>query len=130
MLEKVLESPLDCKEVKPVNPNGNQSWMFIGSTDAEAETPTFWPPDAKNWLIWKDPDAGKDWGQEEKGMTEDKMVGWHHLLNGPEFELALGVGDEQGSLVCWGCRVGHAWVTELIVRLWQSVMENLIYQLE
>ena len=85
VLEKTLESPLDCKEMKPVNPKLNQSWIFIRRTDAEAETPLHWPPDAKNWLIWKDPDAGKDCGQEEKGTTEDEMVGWHHWLNGHEF---------------------------------------------
>ena len=85
-LEKTLEGPLDCKEIQPVHPKGNQSWIFIGRTDAEAETPILWPPDAKSWLIWKDPDAGKDWGQEEKGMTEDEMVGWHHRLRGHEFE--------------------------------------------
>jgi len=104
---------LDCKEIKPVNPKGNQSWIFIGRTDAEAETPILWPPDAKNWLIWKEPVGGKDWRQEEKGTTEDKMVGWHHWLSGHEFEQAPGVGDEQGSLVCcspWGCRLGHDWV--------------------
>ena len=86
VLEKALESPLDCKAIQPVNPKRNQSWTSIGRTDAEAETPIVWPPDAKNWLIWKDPDSGKDWGQEEKGMTEDEMVGWHHQLNGHEFE--------------------------------------------
>ena len=86
VLEKTLESPLDCKEIKPVNPKGNHSWIFIGRTDAEAEAPMLWPPDVKNWLIGKDPDAGKDWGQEEKGMTEDGLVGWHHQLNGHEFE--------------------------------------------
>ena len=86
VLEKTLESPLDCKEIKPVNPKGNQFWIFIGRTDAEAETIILWPPDAKNWLIWKDLDAGKDWKQEEKGMTEDKMVWWQHWLNGHEFE--------------------------------------------
>ena len=85
-LEKILESPLDSKEIKPVNSKGNQSWIFIGRTDAEAEAPILWPPDAKSWLTGKDPDAGKDWRQEEKGMTEDKMVGWHHWLNGHEFE--------------------------------------------
>ena len=100
VLEKTLESPLDSKEIQPVHPKGNQSWIFIGRTDAEAETPILWPPDMKNWLIWKDPDAGKDWRWEEKGMTEDEMVGWHHRLNGHEFEQALGVGDEQGSLTC------------------------------
>ena len=82
---KTLESPLDCRD-QPVHPKGNQSWIFIGRTNSEAETPILWPPDEKNWLIWKDPDAGKDWGQEKKGMTEDEMVGWHHWLNGHEFE--------------------------------------------
>ena len=86
VLEKTLESPMDCKEIQPVHPKGDQSWMFIGRTDADAETPILWPPDAKNCLIWKAPDAGKDWRQEEKGMTEDKMVEWHHQLNGHEFE--------------------------------------------
>ena len=86
VLEKTLESPLDSKDIKPVNPKGNQSWIFIGRTDAEAEAPIVWPPDAKSWLIWKDPDAEKDWRQEEKGTTEDEMVGWHHRLNGHEFE--------------------------------------------
>ena len=85
VLEKTLESPLDCKEIQPVHPQGDMPWVFIGRTDVEAETPILWPPDAKSWLIWKDPDAGKDWGQEEKGTTEDEMVGWHHRLNGREF---------------------------------------------
>ena len=103
-------SPLDSKEIQPVNPRGNQSWIFTGWTDAEAETPILWPPDAKHWLIWKDPDAGKDWGQEEKGMTEDEMVGWYHWVDGHEFEQAPWVGDGQGSLVCcspWGCKESH-----------------------
>jgi len=107
VLEKTLESPLDCKEIKPVNPKGNQSWIFIGRTDVEAETPILCPPDATNWLTGKDLDAGKDWRQEEKGTTEDEMTRWHHWLNGHEFEQALGVGDEQGSLACcspWGCK--------------------------
>ena len=86
MLEKTLESPLDSKEIQPVHPKGNQSWIFIGRTDAEAETPILWPPDVKNWLTRKDPDDGKDWKLEEKGTTEDEMVGWHRRLNGPEFE--------------------------------------------
>ena len=86
VLEKTLESALDCKEIQPVHPKGDQSWVFIGRTHVEAETPILWPPDEKSWLIWKDPDAGKDWRQEEKGMTEDEMVGWHHQLNGHEFE--------------------------------------------
>ena len=86
VLEKILERPLDCKEIKPVNPKGNQSWIFIGRTDAEAETPILWPPEVKNWLLGKDPDAGKDWRWEEKGTTEDEMFGWHHWLDGHEFE--------------------------------------------
>ena len=104
VLEKTLESPLDSKEIQPVYPKGNQSWIFIGRTDAEAET-NIWPPYAKNWLTGKDPDAGKDWRQEDKEMTEDEMVRWHHQLDGYEFEQAPGVGDGQGSLVCfnpWG----------------------------
>ena len=104
---ETLESPLDCKEIQPVHPKGDQSWVFIGRTDAEAETPILWPPDVKNWLIGKDPYTGKNWGQEEKGMTEDEMVGWHHWLNGHEFEQAAGVGDGQGSLACcspWSCK--------------------------
>ena len=86
MLEKTLESLLDRKEIQLVHPKGNRPWTFIGRTDAEAETPILWPPDMKNWLIWKDPDAGKDWRREEKGMTEDKVIGWHHQLNGHKFE--------------------------------------------
>ena len=104
VLEKTLESPFDCKEIQPVHPKGNQSWVFIGRTDAEAETPVLWPPDVKGWLIWKDPDAGRDWGQE-KGMTEDEMVGWHHRLNGRGFRWTPGVGDAQGGLAnysLWG----------------------------
>ena len=85
VLERTLEGPLGCKEIQPVHPKGDQSWVFIGKTDVEAKTPILWPPDAKSWLIWKNPDAGKDWGQEEKGMTEDKMVGWHHWFNGQGF---------------------------------------------
>ena len=116
VLEKTIKSPLDCKEIQPVHPKGDQSWIFTGRTDAEAEAPILWPPNAKNRLNGKDPDAGKDWGQEEKGMTEDDTVQWHHRFYGHEFERALGVGDGQGSLACcspWGCRVRHNWVTEL-----------------
>ena len=105
VLEKILESPLGCKEIKPVNPKGNQSRIFTRGTDAEVEAPILWPLDVKNWLIGKDPDAGKDWKQEEKGMAEDEMVGWHHWLSGHEFEQTPGDGDGQGSLVCcspWG----------------------------
>ena len=96
--------PLECKKIKPIHTKGNQSCIFIGRTDAEAEAPILWPPDAKNWHIGKDPDAGKDWGQEEKGMTEDEMVGWHHRLDGREFEQAPGVGDGQGCLSCYSPR--------------------------
>ena len=102
VLEKTLDSPLDSKDIQPVHPKGDQSWVFIGRTDVEAETPMLWSPDAKSWLIKKESDAGKDWRQEEKGMTEDEMVGWHHWLDGQEFEQ---VGDGQGSLACsnpWG----------------------------
>ena len=105
VLEKTLERPLDFKEIKPVNPKGNQSWMFIGRTEAEATI--LWPPDMKNWLIRKDPDTGKEWRQEEKGPTEDEMVGWRHWLDGHEFEQALGTDDGQGSLACCG-----PWVTK------------------
>ena len=121
VLEKTLKSPLDCKEIQLVHPKGDQSWVFIGRTDVEAETPVLWPPDAESWLIGKDPDAGKDWGQEEKGMTEDEMVGWYHWLNGHEFGWTPEVGDGQGGLACCSscsCRVGHDWVTELS---WKSL---------
>ena len=102
VLEKTLESPLDCKEIQLSHPKGDQSWVFIGRTDVEAKPPILWPPDAKSWLIEKDPDTGKDWGQEEMGMTEDKMVGWHHQLDGHGFGWTLGVGDGQGGLACCG----------------------------
>ena len=102
VLKKTLESPLDCKEIKSVHPKGNQAWIFFGRTDVE--TPILWPPDVKSWLIGKDPDAGKDWGHEEKGMTENEMVGWHHLLYGHGFGWTPGVGDGQGGLVCCSSR--------------------------
>ena len=105
VLEKTLESPLDCKEIQPVHSEWDQSWVFLGRNDAKAETPVFWPPHAKSWLIGKDSDAGRDWGQEEKGMTEDEMAGWHHQLDGHEFEWTPGVDDGQGGLACcnsWG----------------------------
>ena len=102
VLEKTLESPLDCKEIKPAHPKGNESWILIGRTDdTEAEAPVLWPPDGKRWLTGKDPDTGKDWRQEEKGLTEDEMVGWHHRLNGQEFELTLEDSEGQGSLACY-----------------------------
>ena len=107
VLEKTLENPLDCKEIQPLNPKGNQSWILIGSTDAKAEAPILWLWEWKNWLIGKDSDAGKDWRQEEKGMTEDEMVGWHHWFDEHEFEQAPGVGDGLGRLACcspWGLK--------------------------
>ena len=116
VLEKTLQSPWDSKEMKPVNPKGNQPWIFTERTDAEVEAPILWPPDTKSRLSGKDPDAGKDWRREEKGMAEDKMIGLRHQLNGHKFEWTLGVGDGQGGPACcspWGCRVGHDWVTEL-----------------
>ena len=106
VLERTLESPLDSKEIKLINPKGNQSWIFIGRTDAETKASILWPPDVKSWFIGKDPDAGKDWGQEKR-ETEEEMVGWHHWLSGHEFEQTPGVGDGQGSLECyspWGCK--------------------------
>ena len=107
VLGKTLESPSDSKEIKPVNPKGNQPWIFTWKTDAEAEAPMLWPPDAKSWLIWIDPDAGQDWRREEKGTAEDEMVGWHHGLNGHEFEHTPGDGEGQGSSAScspWGCK--------------------------
>ena len=106
MLEKTLESPLDSKKIKPVNPKGNQPWLFIGRTDDEAEAPILWPPDMKSQLLGKDPDAGKDWEQEETRETDGEMVGWHHQLSGQEFEQTLGDSERQGSLACssWGCK--------------------------
>ena len=107
VLEKTPESPLDCKEIQPVHSKGDQSWVFFGRNDAKAETAVFWPPHVKSWLIGKDSDAGRDWGQEEKGTREDEMAGWHHQLDGCEFEWTLGVGDGQGALACcssWGLK--------------------------
>ena len=105
VLEKTLESPLDCQEIQPVHPKGDQSWVFFGRNDAKTEAPVLWPPHVKSWLIGKDPKAGKDWGQEEKRMTDDEIVGWHH--HGHEFELTLGCSEGQGSLACcnpWNCK--------------------------
>ena len=126
VLEKTLESPLDCKEIQPVHPKGNQSGVFIGRTDAEAETPILWPPDVKSWLTGKDSDAGKDWGQKEKGTTEDEMFGWHHRLNGHGFGWTPGVGDAQGGLAFMGSqRVRHDWATELN---WSSAKSTSIFR--
>ena len=122
MLEKTLESPLDCKEIQPVHPKGDQSWVFIGGTDFEAETPVLWPPDTESWLICKDPDAGKDWKQEEKGTTEDEMVGWHHQNNGHGFGWTPGVGYGQGGLMCCGsCGRKESDMTEQLN--WTEVVE-------
>ena len=122
-MEKTLQSSLDSKEIKTVNPKGNQSRIFIGRMDAKAEAPILWSPDAKNWLTGKDPDAGKDWRQKKKGMIEDKMVGWHHQINGHEFEQALGVGNGQGSLA--GCIHGvtksRTWLSD-----WTDIELNLL----
>ena len=107
MLERTLESPLDCKDIKPVNSKGNQLWIFIGRTDAEAEAPILWPPDANSQLIGKDAESGKDWREEEKGTTDNEMAGWHHIFNGHEFEQTLGDSEGLGSLVCCsqrGCK--------------------------
>ena len=112
VLGKTLESPLDCKEIQPVYSKGDQSWVFFGRTVAKTEIPILWPPHAKSWLIGKDSDAGRYWGQKEKGMTEDEMAGWHHRLNGHEFEWTPGVGDGQGGLACcnsWGCKERLNW---------------------
>ena len=126
VLEKMLESSLDSKEIKPVNPKGNQSWIFIGKTDAEAEAPIFWPPDAKSWPLGKDPDAGKDWRQKEKGMTEDEMVGWHHWLKGRVFEQTPEDCEEQGNLACcspWGYK--ESATTEELDGFWCSGNQGL-----
>ena len=120
-LEKTLESPLGCKEIKQVNHKGNRSWIFIGRSDAE--TPMLWPPDAKNWLIWKDPDTGKDCRQEEKAMIEDEWFGWHHQLDGHEFEQTLGASDIQGSLSCCG-----PWICkELDTTKWLNWTSSVAY---
>ena len=135
VLEKALESPLNCKEIQPVNPKVNQPWIFIGRTDAKAETPVLWPPHVKSWLIGKDSDAGGDWGQEEKGTTEDEMAGWHHGLDGRESEWTLGDGDEPEGLAwynLWGCKESDTterlnW-TERLCRL-QDLQEQWIFYL-
>ena len=130
VLEKTLESALDCKEIQPVHSKGNQSWIFIGRTDAEDETPILWPPDAKNWLIGKDSDAGRVWGQEKKGTTEGEMAGWHHRLDGCESEWTPGVGDRQGGLACcnsWGHKESDMteWLNWTELNRFAQVIENL-----
>ena len=134
VLEKTLESPLDCKEIQLVHPNGDQSWVFIGRTDAEAESPILWPPDAKRWLIWKDPDAGKDGGQEKKGTTEDEMVGWHHWLDGHGFGLdsrSWWWTGRPGVLWFMGSqRVGHDWANELNWNLLKLRLSCLAFQVK
>ena len=127
VLEKSLESPLDCKEIQPVHPKGDQSWVFIGRTDSEAETPILCPHHVKSWLIGKDPDAGRDWGQEEKGTAEDEMAGWHHQLDGHESEWTPGVGDGQGGLACcdsWGRKESD--MTERLI--WSNL--NTLYSVQ
>ena len=128
VLEKTLESPLDCKEIQPVHPKGDQPWVLIGRTDFEAETPILWPSHVKSWLIGKDPDAAKDWGQEEKGTTEDEMAGWHHWLDGHESEWTPRVGDGQGGLAVLGgslsgqCPLAHS----TLGILWSCYIEALV----
>ena len=130
VLEKTLEIPLDCKEIQPVHPKGNQSWIFIERTDAEAEIPIICLSDAKNWFIWKDSDSAKEWRQEEKGMTEDEMAGWHHWLSGHEFEQAPGVGIGHGSLAfcsLWACKESDSaewlkWTDHLLpLQNWKTI---------
>ena len=118
VLEKTLESPLDCKKINPIHPKGNQSWIFIGRTDAKAEAPILWPSDGKNWLIRKDPDAGKDWRHKEKGMTEDEMVEWHHWLNAHEFEQGLGVDDGQKA---WRAAVHGVAKSQTLLSVWTEL---------
>ena len=131
VLEKTLESPSDNKKIKPVNPKGNQSWIFTEGTDAETEAPIVWPPDMKSWLIGKDPDAGKDWRQEKKGMTEDEMVGWHYRLKGQEFEQAPGDGEEQGNLACYSpCGHKESDTTEWLNHNKSSLLRMLISTLQ
>ena len=121
VLERTLENPLDCKEIKPVNPRGNQPWKFTGRTDTEAEAPILWPPDAKSWLTGKDPDAGKDWEQEEKGATEEEIVGWPHQLNGHEFDHALGVDEGQGA---WHAAVHGVTKSQIELSNWTNNNNN------
>ena len=134
VLEKTLESPLDCKKIQPVHSKGDQSWVFTGRTDAESETPVLWPPHVKSWFIGKDPDARRDWGQEEKGMTEDEIVGWHHWLDGHEFGWTPGVSDGQGGLACcdsWGCKESDTtewvnWLTDWHAKYNKNAITTLL----
>ena len=133
VLEKILESPLDCKEINPVNFKGNQPWIFIGGTDAEAEVPKLWPLNVKNWLIGKDPDAGKDWGQEVKGVTEDEMVGWHHQLNGHGFGWTLGVGDDREGwhTAVHGVTKSRTWLSDWTELNWsQWFAKECIFEIQ
>ena len=125
VLMKNLESSLDCKEIQSVHPKGDQSWVFIQRTDVEAETPIIWPPDAKSWLIWKDPDAGKDWRQEEKGTTEDEIVRWHQGLGGHEVKQTLGDGEGQGTLACCSPWVEKSWTHD-----WATEQQQLLLPVE
>ena len=138
MLEKTFESPLDCKEIQPVHSKGDQSWVFFGRNDAKAETPVIWPPHAKSWLIGKDSDAGRDWGQEEKGKTEDEIAGWHHCLDACEFEWTPGVCDGQGGLACWnswGRKESDMterlnWTEYITVLIWSPLRFSMKYIVE
>ena len=132
VLEKTLERPLDCNEIQPVHSKADQRWVFIGRTDVEAETPVFWPPDVKSWPIGKDPDIGKDWGQEEKGTTGDEMVGWQHPLNGHRFGWTPGVVDGQGGLAycrSWGCKESNTteWLNWTELKLFFTTLVTLIF---
>ena len=129
VLEKTLECPLDCKEIQPVHPKGDQSWVFIGRTDIEAETPILWPPNVKSWLTGKDPDTGTDWRQEEKGMTEDEVVGWYHRLDGHGFGWTPGVGYGQGGMACcdsWDCKESNTteWLNWTELSPWEQRCKN------
>jgi len=128
VLEKTLESPLDCKEIQPVHSKGDQSWVFIGRTDAEAETPILWPPHAKSWLIGKDPNSGREWGQEEKGTTENEIAGWHHWLDAHEFGWSPGVGDGQGGLACaiHGVTKSRTWLRDWTELNWTESIYGFV----
>ena len=124
VLEKTLESPLDYKEIQPVHPKADQSWVFIGGTDAEAETPILWPPDEKSWLVWKDPDAGKDWGQEEKGITKDEMAGWHHWLNGHAFGWLRELVMDREAGHAQGVAKSPTWLSDSTELNWSNAQKS------